>query len=121
MKVIHNYGRFLLVFILIFALGASSCFATDDSELPVENNTDTQVQVLRVSANDTSGFHSVILSLIGDYNPVVKDYTYTSNNGYTSHSIDIQPDWSWIASAVIFIVVFYCFMRLVGMLLKGGN
>lgn len=84
---------------------------------------DTNVQVLRVSASDTTGLHSVLLSLIGDYNPIVKDYTYytTSYNGTQTlnHSIDIQPDFSWLATALLFIVIVYCVFRLIGMLFGG--
>lgn len=80
--------------------------------------TSVEIQQLRISANDTSGLHSIILSLIGDYNPIVKDYTYTttSYNGTvtTNHSIDIQPDWSWICTCAIFLIVLFCVFRLVG-------
>lgn len=90
-----------------------------DSGVP-DQKTEVNVEVLRISANDTTGLHSIILSLIGDYNPIVKDYTYTTTsyggNVQTNHSIDIQPDWSWIASAFIFVVVLYSFFRILGML-----
>lgn len=79
----------------------------------------TTLQALKISANQTSGLHSILLRLIGDYNPIVKDYLYTSNSGYQSHSIEIQPDYSWIASALLFIVIIYSFFRLVGILLGG--
>lgn len=78
---------------------------------------DTTVQVLRLSSSDTSGLHSVLLSLLGDYNPIVKDYTYQSSSGYYTHSIDIQPDWSWIASAFVFVVVLYSVFRIIGVAL----
>lgn len=79
----------------------------------------TEIEVLKISANQTSGLHSVLLSLIGDYNPIVKDYTYQSSNGYTSHSIDIQPDWSWIMTAILFIIIIYCVFRLFGIAVGG--
>lgn len=87
------------------------------AELQVEPTNNTTLQVLRVSSSDTSGLHSILLSLIGDYNPIVKDYTYTSSQGYTSHSIDISPDWSWILSAVVFVVILYSCFRILGMAL----
>lgn len=86
----------------------------------VEQGT-TTLQALKISANQTSGLHSILLRLIGDYNPIVKDYLYTSNSGYQSHSIEIQPDYSWIASALLFIVIIYSFFRLVGILLGGST
>lgn len=78
---------------------------------------DTKVSVLRISASDTTGLHAVMLGLIGDYNPIVKDYTYQSTQGYTNHSIDIQPDWSWIATAFVFVVVLYSVFRIIGVAL----
>lgn len=87
-------------------------------EIRVGSETST-LQVLRVSPSDTSGLHSLFLTLIGDYNPVVKDYTYQSTQGYTSHSIEITPDWSWIMTAALFIIVVYCFLRIVGGLICG--
>lgn len=65
----------------------------------------------RVSSSDATGLKSLMLSLIGDYDTVVTDYTYQSSNGYTTHSIQIERDWSWIISAVLFAVVIYCTIR----------
>lgn len=65
----------------------------------------------RVSASDATGLKSLMLTLIGDYDTVVTDYTYQSSNGYTTHSIQIERDWSWIISAVLFAVVIYCTIR----------
>lgn len=71
--------------------------------------------ILRVSASDANGFKAVILNLIGDYEPVVTDYEYRNNNNtYYSHSINIHEDWSWIASAAIFLVVLVCCFKLLG-------
>lgn len=110
------------IYVCVFVLLAFNVFSTSvafaDDDIPVVQDTpvvtNTEVTQLRISANQTTGLHSVMLQLIGDYNPIVKDYTYTSSNGYTSHSIDIQPDWSWIASCAVFIVVLYSVFRLIG-------
>lgn len=103
-------------YVLLFTLlcGCVFAFASDDlgDDIPVP--TEVHTEVLRISASDTSGFHAVILGLLGDYNPIVKDYTYQSTQGYTSHSIDIQPDWSWICSAAIFALIIFCLFRLIG-------
>lgn len=116
MKRIISY---VLVFTLCFC--AFGCFAyadTTDSSSGSSSSSggseETYTEVLRVSASDTSGLHAIILSLIGDYNPVVKDYTYQSSSGYTSHSIEITPDWSWICTAALFIVVVYCTFKFIG-------
>lgn len=110
---IVSYG---VLFILLF--GCIFAFADDTGDDPLPDPSQVSIEVLRISAQDTSGFHAVILGLLGDYNPIVKDYTYqtTSYNGSltTNHSIDIQPDWSWIMSAAIFIVIVFSLFRLVG-------
>lgn len=86
----------------------------DAGIIEIEPSENVELRQLRISASQTSGLHSIFLSLIGDYNPIVKDYTYTSNNGYTSHSIEIQPDYSWLASALLFIVVLFCTFKFLG-------
>lgn len=115
-------NKFFLGFIclLIILCSFNVCFASDE---PILQNTpedeilsDSNVTVLRVSPTDTSGFHAIMLGLIGDYNPIVKDYTYQTSQGYYNHTIDIQPDWSWIASCATFCIVFFCFMLFLGKL-----
>lgn len=129
---------FLTVFILIFT---SFAFA-DDDDIITEYNEDEETQamideakqwlneseqiltgsettLLTVTPQQSNGFKKVILQLIGNYDTVVTDYTYQNYNGYTQHSIDVQPDYSWIASAVIFLAVLYCALRFIGGLFSG--
>lgn len=71
--------------------------------------------LMRVSASDATGFKAVMLSLLGDYETVITDYTYQSgSSGYYSHSINIERDWSWICSAAIFGLVIFCVFRFIG-------
>lgn len=100
----------LLLCLILFV----PAFASDSDVVLRESVQEVSTSTLRISANETSGFHAVILGLLGDYNPIVKDYTYQSSNGYTSHSIEITPDWSWISSAAIFLVIIFCVFRLIG-------
>lgn len=85
---------------------------------PIDMNVTLQsvnVSTERISASDANGFKSVLLGLIGDYETIITDYEYRNNqNTYTTHSIDITPDYSWICSTAIFGLVIYCFFRLVG-------
>lgn len=128
--------RIIIIVLLIFLVSVVPAFASSESD-PVEDpidlediqqyidDTNTMIsansEVLRITASDTSGFHSVILSLLGDYNPIVTDYEYRNNNNtYTSHSIEIEPDWSWIASAAIFAIVIFCVFRFIGGLFSRG-
>lgn len=119
--------RKFLIFFFIFCISSLSCFASSDisssdtfqvvdaSEVveaieslsaPYELQ-DATVSIKKVSASDTSGLKSIMLSLLGDYETVITDYTY-NNGSYTSHSISIERDWSWIMSAALFIVVVFC-------------
>lgn len=129
---------FLTVFILLFT---SFAFADDDDLITEYNEdpethamideakqwlneteeilVDTDTKLLSVTPNQSNGFKKVILQLIGNYDTVVTDYTYQNYNGYTQHSIDVQPDYSWIASAVIFLAVLYCALRFIGGLFSG--
>lgn len=74
-----------------------------------------EVEQLRISPSDSNGFKAVILTLIGDYEPTVTDYTYQQNNyQYLSHSINIERDWSWICSCGIFALLLYFTFRSIG-------
>lgn len=75
-----------------------------------------------VTPSTSNGFHSVILSLLGNYEPVTVDYEYrTGNNTYYSHNITTAPDWSWICSAGIFALVVFCVLRIIGSIISGVN
>lgn len=111
---LRRISRVLALSLLLCALVFVPCFASDSDPVLREPIQEVSTSTLRISANETSGFHAVILGLLGDYNPIVKDYTYQSSQGYTSHSIEITPDWSWIASAAIFLVIIFCLFRLIG-------
>lgn len=118
----------------LFALFLSvclSCVAFADSDDDISNTPisgESQIETivsstpLRISASDTTGLHSVILSLIGDYNPIqsVTEYRYPSGTGYqTRYQVDVTPDWSWIMTCFLFIVVIFCVFRLIGGIFTG--
>lgn len=80
-----------------------------------DSSVSAQVYSLRISPNDTNGLKAILLSLMGDYEPIVTDYTYRQgSSSYESHSIDIQPDFVWLSSFVIFALIIYCLFRLGG-------
>lgn len=72
-----------------------------------------------ITPNETTGLKSVILSLIGDYDAVVVEYAYQNSNGYTSYVREIQPDYVFLCSCGIFLVIIYCTFRIGGALLRG--
>ena len=45
-----------------------------------------------VTPNNTNAFKSVLVALIGNYDPVVVEYAYQSSQGYTNYVREIQPD-----------------------------
>lgn len=69
----------------------------------------------RISASDATGFKAVLLGLIGDYETTITDYEYrTGSSNYTSHSISIERDWSWLCSCGVFSLLLYCTFRTIG-------
>lgn len=116
-------------FVFCFSLIPCLAFATDSAMVfpdtvdvnIVSNDSDNSLTLKsvnvsneRITANDTNGLKSIMLDLIGDYETVVTDYVYQNTSGYTTHSITIERDWSWILSCCLFIVVVYCTFRAVG-------
>lgn len=71
-----------------------------------------------VTPSDTSGLKSVLLSLLGDYDPIIAEYRYMNqNSSYYSYLREVQPDYVWIAAAVMLGLVIYCLFRLGGAIL----
>lgn len=99
----------------VFASSGELKSDSDLSEIPASEDVLISVKANPVTPSNTSGFHSVLLTILGDYEPVTVDYTYQNNNNqYYSHSITTDPDWSWIASAAIFALIIFCTFRLIG-------
>ncbi len=103
--------------------------AESDNSIPVEVNPGSDddmilqaVEVYSVSPitpDSTSGLKSVVLGLIGNYDTIVTDYTYTSNNGYLQHTIEVQPDYVWMGSFLLLFLIIYCLFRLGGAMIGG--
>lgn len=72
-----------------------------------------------ISSSETNGFKAVMLDLIGDYDMITKEYTYTSNNGYTSKQVTTESDYVWWFSCSIFALVLYCLFKMVGVIVLG--
>lgn len=90
--------------------------------LPENNDlvlTSVDTHIMTVTPNDANGFKKVLLQLFGNYEMITKEYTYTSNNGYTSKQVTTESDYPWMISAAIFAIVLYCLFRLLGGVLCG--
>lgn len=109
--------RISIAFILITLLSVLPVFADSGDGVLYREVETVSTDVLRISAQDTSGFHAVILGLLGDYNPiaVTTSYQYPSGQTYqTRYQVDVEADWSWICTAAIFVVIIFCLFRLIG-------
>lgn len=83
-------------------------FSSDDAGI-------TTYSVLSpVTPDNTNGLVSVVLSVIGDYNPIVAEHRYQTSSGTWNYVREIQPDYTWLVSAAIFALVLYCVFRLWG-------
>ena len=72
-----------------------------------------------VAPTDTSGVKAVLLSFIGNYDPPIVQYEYTTNNNYKQYVNEIQPDYVWICSFALIALFIYCLFKLGGGLLRG--
>ena len=72
-----------------------------------------------VAPSDTTGVKAVLLSFIGNYDPPVIQYEYTTSNNYKQYVNEIQPDYVWICSFALIALFIYCLFKLGGGLLRG--
>lgn len=89
------------------------------SSNPVLTDSVVATGLAPVTPSDTSGVKAVLLSFIGDYDPPVVQYEYTTNNNYKQYVNEIQPDFVWICSFALIALFIYCLFKLGGGLLRG--
>lgn len=71
-----------------------------------------------VKPSDTTGLKAVLLSFIGNYDPPVVQYEYTTSSNYKQYVNEIQPDYVWICSFALIALFIYCLFKLGGALLR---
>lgn len=86
---------------------------------PVLTDVVTTTGLAPVTPGDTTGVKAVLLSFIGNYDPPITQYEYTTNNGYKQYVNEIQPDYVWICSFALIALFIYCLFKLGGGLLRG--
>lgn len=86
---------------------------------PVLTNSVVATGLAPVTPTDTTGVKAVLLSFIGNYDPPVVQYEYTTNNNYKQYVNEIQPDYVWICSFALIALFIYCLFKLGGGLLRG--
>lgn len=75
---------------------------------------DPQSALAPVTPSNTSGLKSVLLSILGNYDPIVAEYQYVGSGSYNNYIREIQPDYVWLTSAAIFAILLYCTWRILG-------
>lgn len=88
-----------------------------DTDMPVDIEL---YSVSPIQPEDTSGLKAILLSILGDYDPVIVEYKYQNSN-QTSYNYlrEVLPDYPWCASFFIFALMIYCTFRIGGALLHG--
>lgn len=72
-----------------------------------------------IEAQDATGLKAIMLELLGSYDAIVVEYEYQNqNNNYSSYLREVQPDYVWLCSAAVFLVLIYCVFRAGGALLS---
>lgn len=66
-----------------------------------------------VTSSSTTGLKSLLLSILGDYDPVFAEFRYSNGSNY-SYTREIQPDYVWLCSAAVFAILLYCTWRFLG-------
>lgn len=92
----------------------------DLSDIPVGASIDniSVISVAPIKPSDTTGLKAALLGVLGNYDPVVLEYQYSSGNGYTNYLREVQPDYVWICSFALLALVIFCLFRLGGALLR---
>lgn len=72
-----------------------------------------------VTPGDSTGFKAVLLGLLGNYDPPVVQFEYTTSNNYKQYVNEIQPDYVWLCSCGLLALMIFCLFKLGGALLRG--
>lgn len=80
----------------------------------------SRVSVPPVTPSSTTGLKAALLTVLGNYDPVVVVYEYNISSSSSSRYVtDTQPDYVWIASASLLCLVIWCLFKLGGALIRG--
>ena len=80
----------------------------------------SRVSVPPVTPSSTTGLKAALLTVLGNYDPVVVVYEYNVSGSSSSRYVtDTQPDYVWIASAALLCLVIWCLFKLGGALIRG--
>lgn len=86
---------------------------------PVLTDVTMLTGLVPVTPSDATGFKAVLLGLLGNYDPPVVQFEYTTNNNYKQYVNEIQPDYVWLCSCGLLALMIFCIFKLGGALLRG--
>lgn len=111
------------IYVLNQPSGSSESEVVPDAGIDSPNAVITDINVFSsvapVQPSDTTGLKAVLLSFLGNYDPVIVEYEYTSGNGYTNYLREVQPDYVWLCSCGLLALIIFCLFKLGGALLRG--
>lgn len=92
----------------------------DLTDIPVGASIDniSVISVAPIKPSDATGLKAALLGVLGNYDPIIIEYQYSSSNGYANYLREVQPDFVWICSFVLLALVIFCLFRLGGALLR---
>lgn len=80
----------------------------------------SRVSVPPVTSSSTTGLKAALLTVLGNYDPVVVVYEYNISSSSSSRYVtDTQPDIVWIASSAVLCLLIWCLFKLGGALIRG--
>ena len=106
----------------VYVLSGDMPYA-ESSGAPADDMQYVGTQLLSLSPitpSNTSGFKSVLVGLLGNYDTIVTVHQYQSeSSSYRSYVTDVQPDYVWLTGAALLLLLIYCLFRLGGALIHG--
>lgn len=78
----------------------------------------TFASVAPITPETTNGLKSVLLDVLGDYDPIIVEYEYRNQNNTSFQYLrEVLPDYPWCASFIMLALFIYCIFRLGGALI----
>lgn len=86
----------------------------------IESAVPPEIETFALSpVTSSSGLKGVLLNVIGPYDNVVTQYRYQANSSSNYAYInEVTPDYPWICSALLFVVLLVCTFRMFLRVLK---
>lgn len=100
----------------VYALPDNARIITAEDLEP--SGVDVSVQALDpIKPSNSNGLKAILLNILGDYSAITVEYRYTNSNGTYNYLREVQPDYVWMGSALLFIVLIWCTFKLGGAIL----